>query len=356
VAAGLLRLRLARDEVELGRLDQPIEAVLERDEPAERDLVVEVDEDRQVVHAPRRLLQDPPQRRVARQRRLHDFRDVRHRITAPSWARVAVNDSSAAFSVTLALRNERAAARTCDRIGCVRSMTWPASRGLPRPFAAPGGSVRSGPSSPLCPDAATSTAPPLLPGADGAGRTTAPAAAPASAKIPASTAHSTAVRPSPSRQDVPALTHAVYVPFAPRGKSADEAPTNGRNCGLFQDCLRRLLLSVGRVPVLAQDALDEHAELGAHVFTHRPVDGHVGTDGCSELASDAAQRVVAQHLHSAVVGLQRVVERELVIAEAHRLAAPVGSRICLASVISSSMSGSTNSWLQVSFIKPVESM
>jgi hypothetical protein len=46
--------------------------------------------------------------------------------------------------------------------------------------------------------------------------------------------------------------------------------------------------------MLAQDALDEHAELGAHVFADGPVDGHVGANRRYELARDVAQRGLAQ--------------------------------------------------------------
>jgi hypothetical protein len=93
---------------------------------------------------------------------------------------------------------------------------------------------------------------------------------------------------------------------------------------LLQHRLRRLLLLVRRVAVLAQDALDEHAELGANVLAQGPVDGHVGAHGLDELARDAAQGRVAEHGHGAVVRLEGVVEGELVLREAELLAARVG--------------------------------
>ena len=46
-------------------------------------------------------------------------------------------------------------------------------------------------------------------------------------------------------------------------------PTLRQNLGLFQDRLRRLLLLVGRVAVLAQDAANEATE----VFAQRPLRG-----------------------------------------------------------------------------------
>ena len=67
--------------------------------------------------------------------------------------------------------------------------------------------------------------------------------------------------------------------------------------------------------MLAQDAPDQHAELGAHVLAEGPVDGDVAPHGLHQLAGDAAQRVVAEDLNGAVVGLQRVVEGQLVLGQ-----------------------------------------
>jgi len=92
---------------------------------------------------------------------------------------------------------------------------------------------------------------------------------------------------------------------------------------LLQHRLRCLLLLVWRVAVLAQTALDEHAELGPHILTQGPVDGDVAADGLDGLLGNGAQRLVAQHLDGAVVGFQRVVERQLVLRESELLAAGV---------------------------------
>ena len=75
--------------------------------------------------------------------------------------------------------------------------------------------------------------------------------------------------------------------------------------------------------MLAQDALDESAEVGADVLAQGPVDGDVASDGRDELAGDAAQRLVAQNLDGAVVDPERVVEGELVVGEAEGFAAGV---------------------------------
>jgi hypothetical protein len=49
-------------------------------------------------------------------------------------------------------------------------------------------------------------------------------------------------------------------------------------CGLF--------LLVWRVAMPAQDALDQDAQVGAHVFAYGPVDGHVVPDSLDQLPGD----------------------------------------------------------------------
>jgi hypothetical protein len=89
--------------------------------------------------------------------------------------------------------------------------------------------------------------------------------------------------------------------------------------------------------VLAEDPFDEHAELSPHILAQRPVDRHIVAHGLDQLARDGAQRFVAEYLDRAVVCLERVVERELVLRQAERLAARVGLAQVLASAISSSI-------------------
>ena len=67
------------------------------------------------------------------------------------------------------------------------------------------------------------------------------------------------------------------------------------------------------VAVLPEDALHKAAEVGADVLPPRPVDGQVGPHGLDQLAGDVPQRLVAEHLHRAVVDVERVVERQLVV-------------------------------------------
>ena len=76
--------------------------------------------------------------------------------------------------------------------------------------------------------------------------------------------------------------------------------------------------------MLAQDASHQTAQVGAHVLPHGPVNRDVALDGPHQLPRDVTQRLVAQHLHRAVVGLQRVVEGQLVIRQPQPLAARVG--------------------------------
>lgn len=64
----------------------------------------------------------------------------------------------------------------------------------------------------------------------------------------------------------------------------------------------------GGYPCLSQDALHQDAELGADVFTNRPIDCDVGSHRDDELPCDRAQRIIAEHLHCTVVRFERVVE------------------------------------------------
>ena len=75
--------------------------------------------------------------------------------------------------------------------------------------------------------------------------------------------------------------------------------------------------------MFAQNALDQHAQLRTHVLAQRPVDGDVAADGLDQFARNGAQRLVAEYLHRAIVGFQRVVERDLVVRQPERLAAGV---------------------------------
>ena len=82
---------------------------------------------------------------------------------------------------------------------------------------------------------------------------------------------------------------------------------------MFQHELSGLLLLVGRVAVLAEDPFHQDPQLRPHVVPHRPVDGHVLPHGVGELAGDVFERRLAEDLDRAVVRLQRVIERHLVV-------------------------------------------
>lgn len=78
-------------------------------------------------------------------------------------------------------------------------------------------------------------------------------------------------------------------------------PLGRPHLGLLQHRLRRLLLFVGRVAVLAQDSFHEDSKVRADVVSHRPVDRDVLSHRLRQLPGDALERRLAQHLHGAVV-------------------------------------------------------
>src|SRR2546427_9115431 len=63
-------------------------------------------------------------------------------------------------------------------------------------------------------------------------------------------------------------------------------------------------------------AIYAHAQLSLDVVANRPVDGDVLAHRGDELSRDVLQRLVAQNLNRAVIGLQGVVERHLVVRQA----------------------------------------
>ena len=75
--------------------------------------------------------------------------------------------------------------------------------------------------------------------------------------------------------------------------------------------------------MLAEDAFDEYPQLRPHILPHRPVDRHVGAHRLHQLLRDRAQRLVAQDLHRAVVGLERIVESQFLLAQVELLSACV---------------------------------
>ena len=75
--------------------------------------------------------------------------------------------------------------------------------------------------------------------------------------------------------------------------------------------------------MLPQDPFHQDAELRANVLAQRPVDRDVGAHGPHQLLGDCPQGGIPQHLHSTVVCLQRVIERQFVSREPDGLAAGV---------------------------------
>jgi hypothetical protein len=66
----------------------------------------------------------------------------------------------------------------------------------------------------------------------------------------------------------------------------------------------------------SEDAFHEHAELRANVLADCPVGRNVFPDGPDQLSGDHPEVLIAQHLHGAIVRLQRIVEGELLFIEA----------------------------------------
>ena len=77
---------------------------------------------------------------------------------------------------------------------------------------------------------------------------------------------------------------------------------------LFQHRPCRLLLLVRRIAMLAQNTAAHHTKAGAHVLSNGPINRNIPANRIHQLARDLSQRLVPQHLHRAVVRLQRVVE------------------------------------------------
>ena len=63
-------------------------------------------------------------------------------------------------------------------------------------------------------------------------------------------------------------------------------PLRRQQCRLFEDGLRRFLLLVRRVTVLAQDPFHEDTQLRADVLTDGSIDRHASFDGLDEFAGD----------------------------------------------------------------------
>ena len=68
--------------------------------------------------------------------------------------------------------------------------------------------------------------------------------------------------------------------------------------------------------VLAKDPLHLHPQLRLDVLPDRPVDGDILAYVDDQLPGDLLQCLLSQDFHRAVVGLQSIVERQLVLAQA----------------------------------------
>ena len=91
----------------------------------------------------------------------------------------------------------------------------------------------------------------------------------------------------------------------------------------MQDGLNGSVLEIGRVAVLAQDALDQNPHPCARRFAVLPVHGGVALQPVQQLKGDDAKLVVPHHLDRALVLGEGVVERDFLLAEPFLLASPV---------------------------------
>ena len=78
--------------------------------------------------------------------------------------------------------------------------------------------------------------------------------------------------------------------------------------------------------MLAEDALDQCPEPCTDILPQRPVDRNIAPHIVDQLTGYSTEGFVAQHLHRAVVGLQRIVEGQFVIGETELLATGAGAR------------------------------
>ena len=69
---------------------------------------------------------------------------------------------------------------------------------------------------------------------------------------------------------------------------------------------------IRRIAVSAENPAHQDAQMRPDVLAQRPVDADVPADRLSQLAGDVAERLVAEHLHRAVVRLQCIVECQFV--------------------------------------------
>jgi hypothetical protein len=98
-----------------------------------------------------------------------------------------------------------------------------------------------------------------------------------------------------------------------------------------------LVLEVGGVAVLVEDALHHHADLGLGALAEGPVDRYALADLGDQLGGDQLELGVAHRLDGGVVGGEGVVEGDLVVGQAELFAALAGGVHLFGERISSSI-------------------
>src|SRR5450759_1586474 len=100
--------------------------------------------------------------------------------------------------------------------------------------------------------------------------------------------------------------------------------TKAKLLSLLENCASSLLGLVGRIAVSFQDPPHHDPKPGPNALLRRPVDADIAPDGFGQLTGDRAKRFVTEHLHSAVVRFECVVERQLLIRQPEPVATLLG--------------------------------
>ena len=91
------------------------------------------------------------------------------------------------------------------------------------------------------------------------------------------------------------------------------SPIRAQQFRLRQHGLGRLVLQVGRVPVLPENALHHHLDRRTGALPHRPVNRHAFANLRYQFGGNHLEFIIAHRLHRALIGCQRVVEGNLVV-------------------------------------------
>ncbi len=71
--------------------------------------------------------------------------------------------------------------------------------------------------------------------------------------------------------------------------------------------------------MLAQDALDQPAQIRAHILSQRPINRHIIAHSPHQFAGNGAKRLIAQNLNRTIIGLKRVVKSQFILSHTKAL-------------------------------------